>query len=186
MRKHNRPSPRPGGLRSGMPQCTCSLESVCERVSQLTSDRSILFLLWEWIHPLIDQQFSHADPEHMTPETLYVNQTSSLNRGRCIGRWHLQGMFRLLEEAWAFRGESTMSVVLDLVIKTILYTRCCQLRLRLCQYVYQERLWITLSPTWRPQHPQTSHTVTSSCSNPCPPEPYQGNQDRWHQKIWVD
>ncbi len=34
--------------------------------------------------------------------------------------------------------ESTMSVVLDLVIKTILYIQCCQSRL--CQYVYKERL----------------------------------------------
>jgi hypothetical protein len=30
-----------------------------------------------------------------------------------------------------FGGESTMSVVLDLVIKTILYTHCYQSRLRL-------------------------------------------------------
>ena len=35
-----------------------------------------------------------------------------------------------------------MSVVLDLVIKTILNTQFCQLRL--CQYVCQERLWISV------------------------------------------
>ena len=61
-----------------------------------------------------------------------------------------------------------MSVVLHLVIKTILYTQCRQSRLR--QYVYQERLWITLSPDWNPLHPQTSHIAPSSSSNPCPPE----------------
>ncbi len=42
---------------------------------------SSLFLLWEWIHPSIDHQCSHTDTENMTPETLYVNQTNSLNRG---------------------------------------------------------------------------------------------------------
>ena len=68
-----------------------------------------------------------------------------------------------------------MSVVLDLVIKTILYIQCCQSRL--CQYVYQERLWITLSPAWSPQDPQTSHTVPSSCSSPCPPEPQKNPRE---------
>ncbi len=67
-----------------------------------------------------------------------------------------------------------MSIVLDLVIKTILCTQCCQSRL--CQYVCQEKLWITLSHAWYPQFfPQTSHTVSSSCSNPCPPDPQKNS-----------
>jgi hypothetical protein len=45
---------------------------------------SSLLLLWEWIHPSIDQQCSHSDTEHMTPETLYVNKTNSLNSGSLV------------------------------------------------------------------------------------------------------
>jgi hypothetical protein len=55
--------------------------SVCARTSFSTNFWSSLFLLWEWIHPSTDQQCSHGDTESMTPETLYVNQASSLNRG---------------------------------------------------------------------------------------------------------
>ncbi len=54
---------------------------VCVRTSFSTNFLWDLFLLWEWIHPSIDQKCSHTDAEHMTPETLYTNQTSSLNRG---------------------------------------------------------------------------------------------------------
>ncbi len=53
---------------------------VCERTSFSTNFWSNLFLLWEWIHPSIQQQCSHADAEHMTQETLYVNQAISLSR----------------------------------------------------------------------------------------------------------
>jgi hypothetical protein len=53
---------------------------VCVWTSFSTNFWSNLFLLWEWIHPSIDQQFSHTDSEQMTPETLYANQPSSLNR----------------------------------------------------------------------------------------------------------
>jgi hypothetical protein len=54
---------------------------VCVWTSFSTNVWWILFLLLEWIHPSIDQQCSHTDDEHMTPETLYANQTSSLNMG---------------------------------------------------------------------------------------------------------
>jgi hypothetical protein len=46
-------------------------------------------LSWEWIHPSIDQKFSHTDVEHMTPETLYVNQTSSWNTDSPVNEWVL-------------------------------------------------------------------------------------------------
>ncbi len=48
---------------------------VCARTSFSTNVWWSLFLLLEWIHPSIDQQRSHVDTEHMTPETLYANQT---------------------------------------------------------------------------------------------------------------
>ncbi len=54
---------------------------VCVRTSFSSNFWSSLFLLWEWIHPSVDQQCSHTDTEHMTPETLYVNQARSLNSG---------------------------------------------------------------------------------------------------------
>ncbi len=47
---------------------------VCVWTSFSTNFWWILFLLFEWIHSSKDQQCSHADAEHMTPETLYVNQ----------------------------------------------------------------------------------------------------------------
>jgi len=124
---------------------------VRERFSQLTSAWSYSSFESESVgsvslNPLIDQKCSHTDTENMTPETLYVNQTSSLNRGsRCfvVGKTFKKCFYRgWLRKFQHFGGEITMTVVLDLVIKTILYTQCFQLPL--CQNVYQERLWITL------------------------------------------
>ncbi len=54
---------------------------VCMWTSSSTNSWSILFLLWEWIHPSIDQYWSHTDTDQMTPGTLYTNLESSLNRG---------------------------------------------------------------------------------------------------------
>ncbi len=50
--------------------------------------------------------YTHTDVEYMTPETLYANQTSSLNMGSPVFWSHLQQMFlsKLLEEASSFRG----------------------------------------------------------------------------------
>ncbi len=80
--------------RSVLSKLSLSTRFVCVRTSFSTNFWSSLFLLWQWIHPSIDQQCSHTDTEHMTPETLYVNH-------------------------WG--GESITTVVLDLVIKMILY-----------------------------------------------------------------
>jgi hypothetical protein len=85
-----------------------SVPGVCVWTSFSTYFWSNLFLLWEWIYPSIDQQCSQVDTEDTTPETLYVNQTSSLNRGdRWFCSYHLQQITvtsRLLEEVWSFRG----------------------------------------------------------------------------------
>ena len=71
------------GNRLRSPSSNLSLRTrfVCVWTSFSTNFWSSLFLLWEWLHPSIDKQCSHTDTEHMTPETLYANQTSSLNRG---------------------------------------------------------------------------------------------------------
>jgi hypothetical protein len=70
--------------RSVSSKLSFSTRFVCVQTSFSTNFWSSLFLLWEWIHPSIDQHSSHADPEHTTPETLYVNQTSSLNKGNAV------------------------------------------------------------------------------------------------------
>ncbi len=67
--------------RSVSSKLSLSTMFVCERTSFSTNFWSNLFLLWEWIHPSIQQQCSHADAEHMTQETLYVNQAISLSGG---------------------------------------------------------------------------------------------------------
>ncbi len=67
--------------RSVSSKLSLSTRFVCVRTSFSTNFWLSLFLLCEWIHPSIDQQRLHADAEHMTPETLYANQASSLNRG---------------------------------------------------------------------------------------------------------
>jgi hypothetical protein len=128
-----------------------STRFVCARTSFSTNFLLRLLFLWEWIHPSIDQQCSRADAEHMTPETLHTNQASSFHGGSPVLRSVTPSRNFSIEVVWgsfSISGvkESTKSVVLDLVIKTILYTQCCQLRL--CRYVYhpvyQERLFITL------------------------------------------
>ncbi len=58
-----------------------STRFVCTRTSFSSNVWWNLFLLLESIHPSIDQQCSHSDAENMTTETLYTNQTSSLNMG---------------------------------------------------------------------------------------------------------
>ncbi len=68
-------------MMKGVIQTLPSTRFVCVRTSFSTNFWWSLFLLFEWIHPSIDQQCSHADAEHMTPETLYANQASSLNMG---------------------------------------------------------------------------------------------------------
>ncbi len=137
--------------RSVSSKLSLSTRFVCARTSFSTNFWSNLFLLWEWIHPSTDQQYSHTDAEYMTPETLYANQASSLNRGSPVllsvtpsknvaiqvswGSWSISGVkspcvssltsssaFKkccypgFLRKLEHFGGESTMSVVLDLVI----------------------------------------------------------------------
>ncbi len=58
-----------------------STRFVWTRTSYSTNFWWTVFLLFEWIHLSIDQQCSHTDVEHMTPETLYTNQTSSFHMG---------------------------------------------------------------------------------------------------------
>ncbi len=63
----------------GVIQTLPSTRFVCVRTSFSTNFWWSLFLLFEWIHPSIDLQCSHADTDYMTPETLYENEKSSLN-----------------------------------------------------------------------------------------------------------
>jgi len=63
--------------RSVSSKLSLSTRFVCARTSFSTNFWSSLFLLWEWIHPSTDQQCSHADAEHMTPETLYANHINN-------------------------------------------------------------------------------------------------------------
>ncbi len=89
-----------------------STQGLCVWTSFSTNFWWRSFLLFEWIHPWIDQHWSHADTENMTPETLYVNQTNSLNMGIPV-----------------FLLVTPTTNVLDLVIKTMVYTQCYQLSL---------------------------------------------------------
>jgi len=80
---------------------------VWTRTSCSTTFWWTVFLLFEWIHPSIDQQCSYTDAEHMTPETLYTNQTSFLNMVRPVFLSVTPlTMFlsKLLEKASSFRG----------------------------------------------------------------------------------
>ena len=82
---------------------------------------------------------------------------------------------RLFEESWTCRGwkhhdrrpwprhqNDTVHSMLSVTIESGCVPRMC---VSMCASVCVRRLWITLSPVWRPQHPQTSHSVTSSCWN---------------------
>ncbi len=51
----------------------------------------------------------------------------------------------------------------SVTIASVCVPRMC---VSMCVSVCVRRLWITLSPVWIPHHPQTSHTVLSSCWNP--------------------
>ncbi len=67
--------------RSASSKLSLRTRFVCVWTSFSTNFWSILYFLWEWVHPSIDHQYSHTDTEHMTPETLYTNQGRSLNSG---------------------------------------------------------------------------------------------------------
>ena len=54
-----------------------STRLVCAQTSLSITCCPILFLLFEWIRPSIDQQWSLEDTEHTSPQTLSANQTSS-------------------------------------------------------------------------------------------------------------
>jgi len=51
--------------------------SLALRLGFALKAKIVLFFLLERIHSSTDQQCSHADSEHMTPETLYEHQASS-------------------------------------------------------------------------------------------------------------
>jgi len=125
----------------------------------------------------------------MTPETLYEHQTTSLNRGspvilKCfwkhfflgVVRWLEMWISRLFEEVWEFRWwkhhdrrpwprhqNDTVHSMLSVTIESGCVPRMC---VSMCASVFVRRWWITLSPVWRPQYSQISHTVSSSSWNP--------------------
>ena len=108
----------------------------------------------------MDQQFSHTDTKNVTPETLWHESDKLLEYGKSgdvVGNTFMF-LSRVLEEASSFRGwkhRVSLPSPQSRYKNDTVYTHCCQLRL--CHYVYQERLWITVSPSLSPHHPQTYH-----------------------------
>ena len=68
-------------MQNGIQTLPLSTRFVCAWRSLSTNSWVSLFLLLECIHTSIDQQCSQAHAEHMTSETLNVNQTRSLKMG---------------------------------------------------------------------------------------------------------
>ncbi len=111
------------------------------------------------IHPSIDQQWSHGVTEHMTSETLYTNQTSSLKMGSPVllsvtpstnvsiqvvwGNFIISGVKTPWTSSFtsSSKGYCTvytmLSVEFDRVIRNVMS----------CRY------WHT--PVWRSHHPPT-------------------------------